>query len=298
MKKVEVSKRVLTGLSNEDCSKSKPSKLHQEGSRCFHMKGIDLFYLDVRPSKLEYDFGENVVNLFLINEGGGYFENKQRVNIFSKNDLVVFKPSENLNVYFDKSSKVFVYSFCMSYFNNLESVEFYKCSNEEFESDIFNKILTSISNVLFNEFCDLDEFKVKMLFEHFLSYLKSTIMYSSNNINKFDCLDKIKSEIYSKIEDQDLNIEKICSMCNISPKTLNRLFSLESMTVMKWVITKRLEKSYDLILSDIYTPISTVAFLCGFKDSSHFSRAFKKQYGQPPMEIRNSLKNSLLESYK
>ncbi|MCD8072613.1 MAG: AraC family transcriptional regulator, partial [Alistipes sp.] len=49
----------------------------------------------------------------------------------------------------------------------------------------------------------------------------------------------------------------------------------------KWIIQRRLNAAYALIreegkrVSDVYTEV-------GFKNLSHFSVAFKKQYGFPP----------------
>ena len=56
---------------------------------------------------------------------------------------------------------------------------------------------------------------------------------------------------------------------------------ISDLTPEKWLIRKRLEVAYALMkeggkkVVDVYAEV-------GFKNPSHFSTAFKKQYGMPP----------------
>ena len=59
---------------------------------------------------------------------------------------------------------------------------------------------------------------------------------------------------------------------------------LSDLTPEKWLIRKRLEVAYQLMkeggkrISDVYAEV-------GFKNPSHFSTAFKRQYGVPPTAV-------------
>ena len=59
---------------------------------------------------------------------------------------------------------------------------------------------------------------------------------------------------------------------------------ISDLTPEKWLIRKRLEVAYNLMkeggnkVVDVYTKV-------GFRNQSHFSSAFKKQYGFPPTAV-------------
>ena len=59
---------------------------------------------------------------------------------------------------------------------------------------------------------------------------------------------------------------------------------ISDLTPEKWLIRKRLEAAYTLMreggkkIGDVYLQV-------GFKNQSHFSNAFKKQYGMPPTAV-------------
>lgn len=58
-------------------------------------------------------------------------------------------------------------------------------------------------------------------------------------------------------------------------------------TIYAYHRRKRLEKAY-LLMKNSDTHLNIIAGECGFKSSSHFTRAFKKAYGINPFKARNS----------
>lgn len=58
-------------------------------------------------------------------------------------------------------------------------------------------------------------------------------------------------------------------------------------TVNDYVMNTRIEKSLNLLDSNY--AISYIAQECGFFDSSHFSRYFKKVIGKTPLEYKKSV---------
>ncbi|WP_419870379.1 helix-turn-helix domain-containing protein [Chryseobacterium sp. CT-SW4] len=83
----------------------------------------------------------------------------------------------------------------------------------------------------------------------------------------------------------DLSMEQIASFTGRSLATFKRDFKkISSLTPQKWIIKKRLEMAY-IKLKEEGEKVHDVYMEVGFKNPSHFSTAFKKQYGISPTEV-------------
>ncbi|WP_250254355.1 AraC family transcriptional regulator [Chryseobacterium sp. Marseille-Q3244] len=83
----------------------------------------------------------------------------------------------------------------------------------------------------------------------------------------------------------DLNMEQIAALTGRSLATFKRDFKkISNLPPQKWLIQKRLEMAY-IKLKEDNKKVQDVYIEVGFKNFSHFSTAFKKQYGVPPTEI-------------
>ncbi len=81
---------------------------------------------------------------------------------------------------------------------------------------------------------------------------------------------------------QDMTLEEFATYTGRSLATFKRDFAdISDLTPQKWLIQKRLEKAYELIC-DQKKKVSDVYLDVGFKNRSHFTVAFKKQYGFSP----------------
>lgn len=84
---------------------------------------------------------------------------------------------------------------------------------------------------------------------------------------------------------EDLTIEQIASYTGRSLATFKRDFAkISDLTPQKWLIKKRLETAYYKLKKEA-RKVNEVYLEVGFKNPSHFSTAFKKQYGISPTEI-------------
>ncbi|PXY46845.1 AraC family transcriptional regulator [Flavobacterium hydrophilum] len=83
----------------------------------------------------------------------------------------------------------------------------------------------------------------------------------------------------------ELSMEQIASFTGRSLATFKRDFKkISNLTPQKWLIKKRLEVAY-IKLKEEGKKVHDVYVAVGFKNPSHFSTAFKKQYGMPPTEV-------------
>jgi len=83
----------------------------------------------------------------------------------------------------------------------------------------------------------------------------------------------------------ELSMEQIASFTGRSLATFKRDFKkISNLTPQKWLIKKRLEAAY-FKLKEEHKKVHEVYMEVGFKNPSHFSTAFKKQYGISPTEV-------------
>lgn len=104
----------------------------------------------------------------------------------------------------------------------------------------------------------------------------------------FDFNEPWKIDIIGFMEENfmyDLSIEEIAHYTGRSLATFKRDFKkISDLTPEKWLIKKRLEKAYELMKSgkkkvmDVYAEV-------GFRNPSHFSTAFKKEFGISPTAV-------------
>lgn len=106
-------------------------------------------------------------------------------------------------------------------------------------------------------------------------------------------IDRIKAHILSRLDDPDLAPRDIATAQNISLRRLYELFEAEGQQVARWIQCQRLDRIRRELADPLQRglPINTIALSRGFKEFSHFSRAFRRQYGISPRDYRNGLLN-------
>lgn len=130
-----------------------------------------------------------------------------------------------------------------------------------------------------------DDFMYLKLQEGLLALLHidkrfATLLFDFNESWKIDILDFMnKNYMY------EFTVEDLAHYTGRSLATFKRDFKkVSDLTPEKWLIRKRLEVAYGLMkegrkkIIDVYAEV-------GFKNPSHFSTAFKKQYGIPPTAV-------------
>ena len=101
-------------------------------------------------------------------------------------------------------------------------------------------------------------------------------------------LDQAKQYMLVHISNPDVSPKIIAKEMGISVRYLHWLFKQSDETVIKYLTRKRIDLAQLLLRSSsksLYS-VTEIAFMCGFNDSTHFSRRFKQQVGAPPSVFR------------
>lgn len=96
-------------------------------------------------------------------------------------------------------------------------------------------------------------------------------------------IEYIQTNFSQKIYSKDL-----AHLANMSDATYQRMFKkLCKCSPQEFIENYRLEKARELLLNSALS-ITDIALACGFFDSSHFSRVFKKHYNELPSTYRKN----------
>jgi AraC-like DNA-binding protein len=101
-------------------------------------------------------------------------------------------------------------------------------------------------------------------------------------------LPKVESYILAHLHEDGLDLESIARAQNIAPRTLNRIFAAEGTTPIRWLWQQRLAASYRALSEGRVDNVTDAALSSGFTDMSHFSRAFKREFGRLPHLVQRS----------
>lgn len=86
--------------------------------------------------------------------------------------------------------------------------------------------------------------------------------------------------------DQDLSIETICSVLNVSAAYFSTVFKKESgKTFINYLTDYRMEAALELLLNQ-NEKTYIIAEKVGYSDPNYFSYVFKKQFGMPPSKYK------------
>ncbi|MGW2373462.1 MULTISPECIES: helix-turn-helix domain-containing protein [Kitasatospora] len=95
-----------------------------------------------------------------------------------------------------------------------------------------------------------------------------------------------KELVDRRVADAELSPSMLASELNVSLRTLHRAFAAAGESVAAYVRRRRLEQARSQLAELTgQSSVSEIAAQWHFADSSHFIRAFKRQYGQTPGEF-------------
>ena len=93
-----------------------------------------------------------------------------------------------------------------------------------------------------------------------------------------------------RLDDASLSPVAVAAVHGISKRTLYYTFAAGHTTFAKQLTQLRLGRAQEMLRDPglVELSIEDIAARCGFADPSHFSRRFRQQFGQPPLQFRRT----------
>jgi len=104
---------------------------------------------------------------------------------------------------------------------------------------------------------------------------------------------RVRAAIEALLPNPDLTVRDVATRAGVSVRYANQALSGEGSSIMRLVLTRRLEKcrqALDDVLQDRRS-ISDIAYAWGFSDMTHFARKFSQFYGVLPRDYRQMVRS-------
>lgn len=199
--------------------------------------------------------------------------------------LLIQIPIERLNYYFDQPEEL-----------NGVAIP---------HDDPFGKVIPGYMRGIVSEVGNMEPEPFNKMINNFL-HLLSIALDGKNQTKRIDCeamrkvqLNKILEYIRLNIDNPDLKPAFIAKKHNMSLRYLYNIFDHHHLTPSQYIQDERLNIIAQKLATSGRVKISEIAVKYGFSNFSHFSRTFKKKFGQTPRDykVRESEKLSSKEYF-
>lgn len=121
--------------------------------------------------------------------------------------------------------------------------------------------------------------KLRQLFDKSTGY--NTKVIAVNQLDK-QFLDELINRIHENMVGATFDAVELASMMDMTRVQLNRkIKSLTDKTTKEFVITVRLNKAAELLLSEQYT-VAEISEMVGYSEPGNFTRSFTREFGESP----------------
>jgi AraC family transcriptional regulator, positive regulator of tynA and feaB len=98
--------------------------------------------------------------------------------------------------------------------------------------------------------------------------------------------ERIRRVAERRMEDPDFGPTELAGAAGISLRYLQKLFTARGLTCSDYIYSVRLDHAARLLRRrgslGTRQPLAEIAYVCGFRDYSHFARRFHRRFGCPP----------------
>ena len=104
-----------------------------------------------------------------------------------------------------------------------------------------------------------------------------------------DFLNRLVEVIHAQMAKEEIDMEHIAAAMSLSRKQLRtRVTAITGITPVAYILQVKLNYARRMMSSKT-TSLTAIAAKCGFQNLSHFSKAFKQQFGVTPTQFRKNL---------
>lgn len=98
-------------------------------------------------------------------------------------------------------------------------------------------------------------------------------------------IDRLEAIIALRLLDRDCDIDGAARMAGLGRRSLQRMIEAEGTTYRALLERVRMARARDLI-AETDAPLAEIAFMTGYSDPAHFTRAFRRSAGVTPSQFR------------
>ena len=128
--------------------------------------------------------------------------------------------------------------------------------------------------------------------EHFVKHesnLNDQSQATSMSKEDQEFINKLIDVIHAQMAKDDIDMEHIAAALSLSRKQLrSRVMAITGQNPVAYVLKVRLNFARRMVANENLS-LTTIATKCGFQNLSHFSKAFKQQYGMSPLQFRKNI---------
>ncbi|OLT19479.1 hypothetical protein BJF78_10975 [Pseudonocardia sp. CNS-139] len=151
------------------------------------------------------------------------------------------------------------------------------------------RLLVRYVNALASELPELDERTAAAAADVVLELLRAVVepeMPEARAARREALRARVRRYIRANLPDPALGPESIARALSVSVRTLHAVFADTDESVAGLVRKARLARCKEDLAEPTAGSITEIAFRWGFSDATHFSHAFKREYGFTPREVR------------
>ncbi|MEW7278708.1 AraC family transcriptional regulator [Aquimarina sp. 2201CG1-2-11] len=276
----------------------------------YHFDGLSIGIYDVLFTEdiiLEGELSEGILELSFLIEG------EQIIKIEGVDTDLVYESQESYLVYLSetkgsiayyknkplKQVKIrmdisFIQKHCLNQEYNILHQYYFKKLKRDFAQPLCNKTREIVAEILTDDRKGL----LKRLFLESKTLELISLMLDSQSTNKSEIANSVDNVVKKLYQTQHLiasdlsvqySIQQLARQTGLNDFTLKKQFKrVFGKTIFEYASELRMEKAKQLLLHS-KKPIYEISELIGYKNSTHFTAAFKKIEGITPKKYRNSI---------
>lgn len=254
---------------------------------------------DVRMRTLEIEsksrpsYSEDVLLLKLLVCGSAVFEQGSKQRRFSSGSLIVIDPSHPFTETIDNDAQMVVVTCPKA---SLRDRGYRHALNRWVAPNLLSpdvRVIQDLISIIALHGANVQNETKERLSQQLLDMF-DVVTECHNASNAGGSADatrfRVKRYISRHLGDESLDANKIASGVNLSIGYLNRLFSAEQTSLIRYLWNARLEHGHKMLCNPKHAAlrIEQVAWLCGFSNAAHFSRSFRQRYACSPSDLKSS----------